>query len=250
MANSIQPNEQYIVFSTVQALAADLSLVNGTIKLGNPLETICKYKDIVSAKITAPVAETLQVTTLTAVAAANSTYSFYIWQLDPANGNMRSWNYSYETPASGATATTIGDFFRTAINADTTIHIAATGTTTLILTAEAGYPIFYVGITETGGGFSYVTGTPGVAAINTAAQLTTLGFPNLTAGTTYTTVQLNVAQPTGYLLKNQETQAQVWDVLILQSATNRAAFVTALTEMLGNLIIGGTDASIEGLALV
>ena len=250
MASSIYPNEQYLVFTTVQALAADLSLVNGTIKLGNPLETICKYKDIVSAKITAPVAETLQVTTLTPVAAANSTYSFFITQWNPADGNMRTWEYSHETAASGATATTIGDAFRAAINADTTIKIAATGTTTLILTAEAGYPIFNVGITNVGGGLTQATGTPGVAAVNTAAQLTTLGFPDLTAGTTYTTVQLNVAQPTGALLKNQETQAQVWDVLILQSATNRAAFVTAITEALSNLIVGGTDASIENFALV
>lgn len=250
MANSIYPNEQYIVLTTVQALAADLSVSNGVIKVGNPLETICTYKDIVSAKIQAPVAETLQVTTLTPVNAANSTYSFYITQWNPADGNMRTWNYSYETPASGSSATTICDAFRTAINADTTIKIAATGAATLILTAEAGYPIFYVGIVETGGGLTQATGTAGVAAINTAAQLTTYGIPNLTAGTTYTTVQLIVANPTGYLLKNQETQYTTWDIVILQTATNRAALVTAFQEALGNLIIGGTTASIENLALV
>ena len=249
MANSIQPNEQYIVLDTIQAAAADLSVANGVYKVGNPLQTVCTFKDIVSAKIQAPVAEVLQVTTLTAVAAANSTYAFYITQLDPSNGNMRTWNYSYETPASGATATTIGDVFRTAINADTTIHIAATGTTTLILTAEAGYPIFYVGITETGGGLTQATGTAGVAAINTVALLTAAGFAGLT-GTTYTTIQLNVNQKTGLLMKNQETQNTTWDILISQGATNRAALVTAFTETLGNLVISGVTASIENEALV
>jgi hypothetical protein len=250
MANSIYPNEQYIVLDTIQAAAADLSVANGVYKIGNPLQTVCTFKDIVDAKIQAPVAETLQVTTITPTAAANSTYAFYITQWDPSNGGgMRAWFYSYETAASGDTATTIGNYFRTAINADTTIHIAATGTTTLILTAEAGYPIFYVGVTSVGGGFAAVTGTPGVAAINTVAMLTAAGFAGLT-GTTYTTVKLNVNQKTGFLLKNQETQYTTWDILISQGATNRAALVTALTETLGNLVISGVTASIENEALV
>jgi hypothetical protein len=250
MANSIYPNEQYILLTTVQAVAADLSVVNGVIKVGNPLQTVAVYKDIESAKIQAPVAEVLQVTTLTPTAAANSTYSFYITQWNPTNGNMSSWQYSYTTAASGDTATTIGNFFRTAINADTTIHIAATGTTTLILTAEAGYPIFYVGITETGGGLTQSTGTAGVSAINTYATLTAQGFPGLSAGATYTTIKLNVNQRTGYLLKNQETQYTTWDIIIDQAATNRAALVTAFQEELGNLVIGGAVASVENFALV
>lgn len=249
MANSIYPNEQYIVLDTIQAAAADLSVANGVYKIGNPLATVCTFKDIVSAKIQAPVAEVLQVTTLTPVADANSTYSFFITQWNPADGNMRTWEYSHETAASGATATTICDFFRAAINADTTIKIAATGAATLILTAEAGYPIFTVGITNVGGGLIQATGTPGVAAINTVALLTAQGFEGLT-GSTYTTVQLNVNQKTGFLLKNQESQYTTWDILISQGAANRAALVTALTETLGNLVIGGVAASIENEALV
>lgn len=249
MANSIQPNEQYIVLDTIQALAADLSVANGVYKVGNPLETVCTFKDIVSAKIQAPVAEVLQVTTLTPVAAANSTYAFYITQYNPVSGGMDDWFFSYTSAASGDTATTICDQFRTAINADSTIHIAATGAGTLILTAEAGYPIFYVGLTSVGGGLSQSTGTAGVSAINTLAMLQAQGFSGLT-GSTYTTIQLIVNQKTGTLLKNQETQTQVWDILISQGATNRAALVTAFTETLGNLVIGAAAASIENAALV
>lgn len=251
MANSIQPNEQYIVLDTIQAAAADLSVANGVYKIGNPLATVCTFKDIQSAKIQAPVAEVLQVTTLTPTNAANSTYSFYITQLDPTSGNMRNWFFSYTTPASGSSATTICDAFRTAINADTTIHIStnANGNPTAILTAEAGYPIFVVGLVDLGGGLTQSTGTAGVAAINTVAQLEALGFEGLT-GTTYTTVQLKVNQRTGYLLTNRENQYQTWDILISQGATNRAALVTALTETLGNLVISGVTASIENEALV
>ena len=246
---SIQPNEFYQVLDTIQATAADLSVSDGLYKIGNPLKTVGYFKDFASAKITAPVAEQLQVTTLTPVAAANSTYSFFITQWDPASGNMRTWQYSYETPASGATATTIGDFFRTAINADTTIHIAATGTATLILTAEAGYPVFQVGITNVGGGLTAVTGTAGIPAVNTVAMLTAQGFLGLT-GATYTTVQIKINARNTPLMKNPQATATVYDLLINQGATNRAALVTALTESLGNLVIGSAAASIENLALV
>ena len=248
-ANSIFPNERYQILDTIQAVAADLSVANGLISIGNPLAAVCQYRDIVSAKIVAPVAETLQVTTLTPVAAANSVYSFFISQYDYTTGNINVFTYSLTSAASGETATTICNKFRAMIAANPTLKVTGSGAATLILTAQAGYAIFTVTITATGGGLTQATGTAGVRAVNTLAQLQAAGFTNATAAT-YTVVTLMINQPTGFDNKNNVKLASQYDLLISQGATNRAALVTAITEALGNLVVGGVTASIENFALV
>ena len=248
-ANSIKPNEWYQVLDSIQAAHADMSIVNGLIRSGNPLVAVCKFADITKATITAPVTEQLQVTTLTPVAAANSTYTFNITQYNYTTGNLDFFTYSLVSAASGDTATTIGDKFRAMINANPAIHIAATGTTTLILTAETGYAVFTVTITATGGGLTQSTGTAGIQAVNTLAQLQALGFTTAAAAS-YTVVHLEFNQPTGKDNKDQVTLASEFDLLISQGATNRAALVTNWQEVLGNLVEGGITASIENFALI
>lgn len=246
--NSLYPNERYVVLDTVQASGADLAVANSYLSVGNPLVPICKFKDIQSAKIQAAVAEQLQVTTLTPTNAANSTYAFIIQQYNPSTGNYDTFYFSYTTPASGSTATTIGDQFRTAINNNPLIHIAATGTTTLILTAEAGYPIFVVSITETGGGLTQSTGTAGIVAVNTLAKLATQGITVTNAS--YTSVTMNFTPTTGNLIKNPVKVDSAFTVYINQGDADYSDLVTAFTQALGNLVIGGSTASIEGFALV
>jgi len=246
---TLYPNQWYTSLETIQALAADLSVVNGMIRSGNPLTDVCKYNTITKATITAPVAETLQVATITPTAVASTAYGITISQYDYNTGNPIVKQYYYTTAASGDTATTIGDAFRSQINADPTIKVAATGTTTLVLTAETGYAQFQViktGSTVGNTSLAVVATTPGVVAIGTLAALARQGITLPSAS--YTQIHIEYNQPTGPDLKDQVTLASVWDLYISQGATNRAALVTAWTELLGNLIIGGTDASIENFA--
>jgi hypothetical protein len=248
---TLYPNQWYTSLETVQALAADLSVVNRMIRSGNPLTDVCLYPSITKATITAPVTEVLQVTTITPAAVASTAYGITIAQYDYATGNDIVKQYYYETAASGDTATTIGDAFRSQINADPTIKVAATGTTTLILTAETGYAQFRViktGSTVGNTSLAVVATTAGVVAIGTQAALARQGITLPSA--TYTQIHIEYNQNSGLNLKDQVTLASVWDLYISQGATNRAALVTAWTEILGNLIKGGTDASIENFAVV
>lgn len=245
------PNQEIQILDTVQAAAADLSVANGVYSVGNPLQRKFLYDDCIkgACRITAPVTEVLQVTTLSPTAANSSTYSLIIQQYDVAN---KSWGITYTdthtTAASGATATTISDYFRNNINANSQLRITATGTNTVVLTAETGYPIFIVTLTELGGGFTQATGTAGVIAVNTLAALALQGITVTNAS--YTQVHVEYYGTSGETAKNRVTLHSVYDLYINQASANRAALVTAFTEGLGNLIIGGTDASIENSALL
>lgn len=79
--------------------------------------------------------------------------------------SVGSYTYTYQADGS-ATATEIGDAFRTLVNADTALHgVTATGTTTLILTGAAG------------ASFTYSASANMAAAVTTAAAPEAMAFP-------------------------------------------------------------------------
>jgi hypothetical protein len=243
------PNQEIDILDTVQAAAADLTIVNSWFNIGNPLERKFTFDSCIAGKcfIQAPVTEVLQVTTLTPVADANTVYSIIIQQYDVAN---KSWiTYTDTMTASSTdTAETICNYFRNNVNASGQLQITATGTTTCILTAVTGYPIFIVSITQVGGGFSQATGTAGVIAKNTQAALALQGITVTNAS--YSQVHVEYYSNNGDSLKGKNTLHSVYDLYINQASANRADLVTAFTQGLGNLILGGTDASIENAALI
>jgi hypothetical protein len=206
-------------------------MADGKITWSDPLATsaqlVTKYNAISKASITASVAETLQVTTLTPVAANNSVYTIMIQQYNFSTGRTYTAQYTYTTAASGDTATTIGDAFRSQINNDQNIKIAATGTTTLILTAEAGFPVFTVTILSVGGGLTQVTGTPGVVAVGTTAALALKGIT--VSGAAYTTVHLEYAPVTGQNIKDPVAVNSVFDLYLNQAEGDYAAVLAAIT---------------------
>ena len=98
--------------------------------------------------------------------------------------------FTHTTPASGGTATTIGDAFRSAINNHPYwgSRVTVTGTTTIIITADAGYPIFSAAggpnlstVVTTAG--SPQTGLSGAALLATGAFSADTGLP--VSGTNY-----------------------------------------------------------------
>jgi hypothetical protein len=226
---STYPNSTYIVADVYTATS--WVMADGKITWSDPLATsaqlVTKYNAISKASITASVAETLQVTTLTPVAANNSVYTIMIQQYNFSTGRTYTAQYTYTTAASGDTATTIGDAFRSQINNDQNIKIAATGTTTLILTAEAGFPVFTVTILSVGGGLTQVTGTPGVVAVGTTAALALKGIT--VSGAAYTTVHLEYAPVTGQNIKDPVAVNSVFDLYLNQAEGDYAAVLAAIT---------------------
>lgn len=250
----ISPNQTYQVLNTIQAAAADFELVGGVISVGDPLETLCRYNDVIDAKIIPAQAETLQVRTLTPVAANNSTYAFWIRQLNPFTGAYYYWEGSTTTPASGGTATTIGDAFRASINAQTAagnLKVAATGTTTLILTATTGYPVFETGFIELGGGFTAAATTPGVVAIGTAALLESIGIEGATAGP-YTAVVITYARIMGYNNTDPERQRSTFTWYLNEAdSTDYADLVEVIEYSLsGRTVSAGGVANPEAIAII
>src|SRR5574343_871093 len=161
------------VLSTVQALGADCSVSNkyAYITGFDPM----LVRGIVPTSVIAPVTEVLQVTTGTPVAADITSYSislsFYNLKTNAQDTNV----YTLADSGVGATATSICDYFRAAINADNTIvPIAATGTTTLVLTAVTGANSAQAQFSVTNGGngtITFVTGTPAVCAVGKGIHL-------------------------------------------------------------------------------
>jgi hypothetical protein len=245
-----RPQYNYVVLDTVQALAADVTVANQQISFGNPLVPVCKWPSLMpggACYLQASVAEVLQVTTLTPVAAASSTYTFIIQQYDIANGVTLSRMYTMTTAAAGDTATTICNFFRTQINADDTMKVVASGAATLILTAETGYPIFVVTITATGGGLTQATGTAGVRSVNTLADLTREGVD--VTGAAYYRWHLEFLNYQGNSNTLGVRQYQIWEAFILTGAANRAALTTRLTEIMNTFASGGAVVDPEILAV-
>ena len=243
---STYPNKTYIVADVYTATS--WAMAAGVITWSDPLATqgqvITKYNAITKASITPSVTETLQVTTLTPVAANNSVYQFIIQQYNFSTGKTYTGTYTYTTAASGDTATTIGDAFRSQINNDQNIKIAATGTTTLVLTAEAGFPVFTVTILQVGGGLTQVTGTPGVVAVGTPAALALQGI-TVGAANTYTTVHIEYSPVTGQNIKDGVSVASVLDLYLEE--LNEADYPTVLAAITADL--DGTDAA-DAIAII
>lgn len=244
---STYPNNQYLVINDANVTASSWVLANGVITIAG--QQVCKYKELRKASVTASANETLQVTTLTPVAANNSVYQIMIQQYNFSTGTTYTAMYTYTTAASGDTATTIGDAFRSQINNDQNIKVAATGTTTLVLTAEAGYPVFTVSILQVGGGLTQVTGTPGVVAVGTTAALALQGI-TVPASKTYTTVHLEYAPVTGMNIKDSVDLLSVYDLYLDNADAQTAALVTVIGYNINGLDNLGTVANPEAIAIV
>jgi hypothetical protein len=180
---------EYVVLGT--PLAADCALsATGNLTIGDSTTGAQKtipYSSIISSTKQAKVAEVSQVDTVTPTAANSVTYTLVLAQT-VENGFYYTQTYSY-TSDSSATATEICNGFRSVINGDTKIKVTASGTTTLVLTADAGYSQFLTTVVTSSsstGVLAIANTTAGVYAINTGALLITQGYTTAVSGTNYT----------------------------------------------------------------
>jgi hypothetical protein len=131
-------------------------------------------------------AEVLRVITITPTAVAGADYRI---TLSAEKGQVFNNNLPNEvqtvfthTAPAGATATTIGDAFRAAINNHPYWgpRVTVTGTTTIIITADAGFPIFSA---AGGPNLATVVTTAGSPAVGVGAALIASGtFPTVDDG--------------------------------------------------------------------
>jgi hypothetical protein len=248
---STYPNSQYLVINSTDVTATSWVLANGVISINS--QNVCKYNAVKKASVTAAVAETSGVETLTPIAAANSVYQFIIQQYNLSTGVTYTGTYTYTTAASGDTATTICNAFRSQINNDQVLKVTATGAATLILTADAGFPLFTVTILQVGGGLTKATVAPdyvpGVAAVGTTAALALKGI-TVPAGKSYTTVHLEYSPVTGMNIKDDVNLYSVYDLYLDQADAQTAALVTVITNNINGLDNAGLVANPEAIAII
>ena len=251
---STAPQYSYRFVDTTNG-AADVTVKNSYLLFGSTNQRVCEYKNLIpgACTITPYAAETLQVTTVTPTAAASSTYSLYISQYNSNTGSIMTRFYTYTTASSGDTATTIGDALRAQINADQSngvIQVVGTGTTTLILTAQAGYPVFAVTLVSLGGGLAQSTGTAGVVGYGSSTSLAAEGYTGYT-GTTYTRWHLEFYARLNESNTLAQGQRVAWDAFLNTAATNYAALLAAIKDVMSNYPVGGTTvANPEALSLL
>lgn len=161
------------VLSTVQALGADCT-VSGKYAYITGFDPIL-VRGIVPTSVIAPVTEVLQVTTGTPTAANSTAYSISLTYYNTATSAMDTKIYTLSDSGAAATATTICDYFRSAINGDSaTVPVTATGTSTLILTAVTGNSSAQAqfSVSNVGAGtIAFVTGTAAVCAVGKGVHL-------------------------------------------------------------------------------
>lgn len=179
-------------------------------------------------------AGTAQVSTITpATAAAGVTYSFSITQVVSTGTITRLISY---TATAADTATTICDNFREILAANG-LEVVGSGTTTCIITANAGYNVFNIAaISST----SVATGTPGVPVTGSYAQILAASGGETTAVSGRYYDQYTVVTTFNSPNNGGETNLEINPVLLYifvdktTSAANALAFEGAWSAIANN----------------
>ena len=195
------------VINSPQAASADLDINGGVINVttvNNRFPAVV-YDNIthLGAGVVTFVAEQLQQTTLVFSAANNTTYKFTLSQEVDGETKMQTFFY---TSDANATVGEICAAFVAQVNASSFKVTASGSGSPITLDAQAGYPIFKV--TLVANFTSQATGTAGIAAAYTGAQLLALGVEDAQAGTNYHYWKFTFANP----LPSNNTMAKAEEV--------------------------------------
>jgi len=195
------------VINSPQAASADLDINGGVINVttvNNRFPAVV-YDNLthLGAGVVTFVAEQLQVTTLVFSAANNTTYKFTLSQ--EVDGETKMQTFFYTSDANASTAEICAAFVAQ-VNASSFKVTASGSGSPITLTAQAGYPIFKV--TLVANFTSQATGTAGIAAAYTGAQLLALGVEDAQAGTNYHYWKFTFANP----LPSNNTMAKAEEI--------------------------------------
>ena len=158
------------VLNTVTALGTD-AYVDSSGYLNIQGTPAFKASSIDSVVITPYASEQLQETTVTVSTVSNSAIYTLSFVYTDANSGMIESVPLTVTSDSTATNTEICDAFRALMTANTAINsiVTVSGTTTLIVTAKAGFPIFSLSTSDAK--LSIATGTLGRTSVGTGTAL-------------------------------------------------------------------------------
>jgi len=135
------------ILSTIAASAADVSVSGHKVSItGCPT---MDYRTIQNegSGVDSSLIEQLQVTTVSlfgGTGAANTTYTLYISQFIQATNSFATGYLQHTTDATSFSATNICDAWRAQLVAQSGLKITGSGTSTLVLTAQAGNATFTV----------------------------------------------------------------------------------------------------------
>lgn len=226
---------------SVTAAAGDLHLDNHEFWVDNctPAFPIVNYGFIASSpQFTstwiAPIAEVLQITTLTPTAATaiGQLYKFTIVQFVEGQG-YKSQTFSYTSITATDSATVICDAFRAQLRGYALVQVSfnATGNPTLIITALTRSPIFTVTIQSTGAGFTQSTGTAGVHSFGTVPDFQAEGITGYVDGQTYKTLEIIYKSDDNVAAANVTSSQNRARLFVNIAATNFADFNTRMIEI-------------------
>lgn len=243
---------------------------------GNTYITGCQpipTYQITNIKKQSPVTGIAGVVTITPTAANSTEYSMVVTYTSTKDGSIQTFPLFYTTAASGDTATTICNAFRTQLGDAANINFVASGTTTLILTATTTLPFIGVGgsltavytnatsgATTIAPNISATVGTAGVVPYGTVALLQDkypantnnngtnfAPITNLVSGATYIeyVISYNESPQTGGGSSTPAVDTPQCVVLVRSGVTN----VATLTESWGTLdqLAAGYKATIVAL---
>lgn len=242
------------VLSTIQAAAADISLTNNVLSITGCPDMDIRQITSVPSKAVAPVAETVGVQTITFTAVASTVYEFTVSQWVQSLNREVIVPFRYTSLASGDTATTIGDAFRSIIGLnDGGLSITASGGATLILTAGAGSPIFR--ILENSANIAVANTTPGVVGIGTYSYinnfLDSVGIVptgTLASGHTYSTTTFVFNHQDGDSNKSITSSVNQHTLYADVAASNYAAFLIALVTTITEAGFDGVNGTTQNLS--
>lgn len=179
--------------------------------------------------------------------AAGAKYSFLLQQVRPDLGNTVVQEYvSYTSQSTGDTATSIVTALASAITATTNFKVTVTTGSTLVIQANAGYPL--ITVTQMSPIASLLTitqNTAGVPSRGTYNDLLRAGVAaaDITSGHTYYTLQLTFPEiSAGDWIEN--TTIRQHTLYVYSSATNFAGFSAGIQNLIS---VPGTAANIKGL---
>ncbi len=220
------------VLNTIQASNADI-----VVSAGNLAITGCptmNYNGILSMTLYGSLVGQPQVTTVTFTAANSTTYTLQITQFNKSVGRIISVPLTYTTASTGDTATTISAAFRAQLLAQTGLQITGSGSSTFIMTANAGYELF----TTTNIG-------PATTAIVTTMTLSTTIASNTTVTSANGGTVLTFSAPHGLVIGSVITIASADESKIVSGTYRVYTVPLSTTATVGSLDgstpLGGTS---------
>lgn len=249
----IRNNYQWIVLESVSASSGVVFAKNRIMYVdGNKF---FKYDDVqpnTIVKETAITSATAGVITFTvgATPGNSATYTLQFYQPIPSSSTQSTTNnglktYTVVTPATGTpTATTVADQFRLLFTAEGTTYVTATGTATLIITANTNFPIITGGawFRDGSGTASTVTQTTqGIAIRGTGALLKTIGGPTTMGDATNYTIYYKLSfENIGETNTMRVNQGWPTVIALAESGTNYSTAITAIDLYLDAYSAGTT----------